>query len=133
MQRAKHRHCGSFTNRERLSRLPRRAASALNHTPARVCGAPLEIASGIGNAILPWSALCDADQQKTLSCRRFTDAKPVRTVSLCFSEVIERTPAMEAVALTLKSLVRELVENGTWQGVSLIEPGPEPEHALVPQ
>jgi LysR family transcriptional regulator, nitrogen assimilation regulatory protein len=91
------------------------------------------IASGIGNSILPWSALCDADQQKTLSYRRFSDARPVRTVSLCFSEVVERTPALEAVAMTLKSLVRELVENGTWQGVSLIEPSPEPEHALVPQ
>jgi hypothetical protein len=50
----------------------------------------------------------------------------VRPVSLCFSEVGLRSPAIEAVALTLKSLVRELVESGTWQGVTLIAPDAEP-------
>jgi hypothetical protein len=50
----------------------------------------------------------------------------VRTVSLCFSEVGLRSPAIEAVALTLKALVRELVESGAWQGVTLIAPAAEP-------
>lgn len=91
------------------------------------------VASGIGSSILPWSALYDAERRATLNCRRIADAKLVRTVSMSFSEVVERTPAIEAVALMLKSLVRELVESGMWQGVSLIEPGREPEHTLVPQ
>jgi LysR family nitrogen assimilation transcriptional regulator len=84
------------------------------------------IASGAGNSILPWSALYDAERRTALNCRRIADAKLVRTVSLCFSEVVERTPAIEATAQTLKFLIRELVENGTWQGVSLIEPSREP-------
>jgi hypothetical protein len=46
--------------------------------------------------------------------------------ALCFSEVVERTSAIDAVAETLKSLIRELVERGAWQGVSLIEPSGEP-------
>ena len=91
------------------------------------------IASGLGNAILPWSALCDGDDKVALNCRCIADADLVRPVALCFSELCQRSPAIDAVALTLKSLVRELVENGTWQGVSLIDATPEPAHALVPQ
>jgi LysR family transcriptional regulator, nitrogen assimilation regulatory protein len=91
------------------------------------------VASGIGNSILPWSALYDGERRTALNYRRIADAKLVRTVSLCFSEVVERTPAIEATAETLKSLVRELVDSGSWQGVSLIESSREPAHALVPQ
>jgi hypothetical protein len=49
----------------------------------------------------------------------------VRPVALCFSEVGQRSPAVEAVALILKSLVHELVESGTWKGVSLVAPPAE--------
>jgi LysR family nitrogen assimilation transcriptional regulator len=78
------------------------------------------VASGIGNAILSWSALYGGDEKGALNYRRFADVELVRTVALCFSEVAQCSPAMEAVVLTLKSLVRELVESGTWQGVSLV-------------
>ncbi len=80
------------------------------------------IASGIGNSIQPWSVLYDGERKIALNYRRFADAKLVRPVALCFSEVGQRSPAVEAVARTLKSLVHELVENGTWQGVSLVSP-----------
>jgi LysR family transcriptional regulator, nitrogen assimilation regulatory protein len=91
------------------------------------------IASGAGNSIMAWSALYRGEQTEALYCRRFADARLVRTVSLCFSAVVERTPAIEATALMLKSLVRELVESGTWQGVSLIETSAAPKHGPVPQ
>ena len=84
------------------------------------------VASGTGNAIMTWSALHSGDPRLALNYRRFADAKMVRPVSLCFSEVGLRSPAIEAVALTLKSLVRELVESGAWQGVTLIAPDAEP-------
>jgi hypothetical protein len=90
------------------------------------------IASGIGNAILSWSALYDGEGKIALNCRRFADAKLVRPVALCFSGVIQRSPAVEAVALTLKSLVRELVESGTWKGVSLAAAPTELSHSLAP-
>ena len=80
------------------------------------------IASGIGNAILPWAALYDAGPGTPLNCRRFADAKLTRPAALCFSEVAQRTPAVEAVAITLKSLVYEMIDNGTWQGASLVMP-----------
>jgi LysR family transcriptional regulator, nitrogen assimilation regulatory protein len=83
------------------------------------------IASGIGNAILPWSTLYDGDRKIALNPRRFADAKLNRPVALCFSEVGQRTASIDAVAVMLKSLVRELVESGTWQGVSLIAPAAE--------
>jgi hypothetical protein len=70
--------------------------------------------------------LHSGDPRLAVNYRRFADAKMVRTVSLCFSEVGLRSPAIEAVALTLKSLVRELVESGAWQGVTLIAPDAEP-------
>jgi LysR family nitrogen assimilation transcriptional regulator len=90
------------------------------------------IASGIGNAILPWSALYDGDRTIALNYRRFADAKLVRPVALCLSEVGQHSPAIEAVARTLKSLVRELVESGTWQGVSLIADAAELSASLAP-
>jgi LysR family transcriptional regulator, nitrogen assimilation regulatory protein len=78
------------------------------------------IASGIGNAILSWAAIYSSDQSKALNCRRFADAKLVRPVALCFPEMGQRPAAVEAVAETLKSLVCDQIEGGTWQGVSLI-------------
>jgi LysR family transcriptional regulator, nitrogen assimilation regulatory protein len=90
------------------------------------------IASGIGNSILPWSALYDGDRTIALNYRRFADEELVRPVALCFAEVGHRSPAIDAVALTLKSLVRELVESGTWQGVSLIADPAELSGSLAP-
>lgn len=93
----------------------------------------LAIAGGVGNAIMSWAALHDSGQEKTLNYRRFTDAEMVRPISLCYSEVGARTSAMAAIAQTLKSLVREVVANGTWQEVSLIEPSWQLEHAPIPK
>jgi LysR family nitrogen assimilation transcriptional regulator len=90
------------------------------------------VASGIGNAILSLSALYDGDRGISLNYRRFADAKLVRPVALCFSEVAQGSPAIDAVALTLKSLVRELVESGKWQGVSLIADQAELSGSLAP-
>jgi hypothetical protein len=75
---------------------------------------------------MTWSGLHSGDPRLALNYRRFADAKMVRPVSLCFSEVGLRSPAIEAVALTLKSLIRELVESGAWQGVTLFAPAAEP-------
>jgi LysR family transcriptional regulator, nitrogen assimilation regulatory protein len=91
------------------------------------------VASGTANAIQPWSVLYDGEGKIALNYRRIADAKLIRPVALCFSEVGQRSPAIEAIALTVKSLVRELVESGTWQGVSLSEPSREPAPALTPQ
>jgi LysR family transcriptional regulator, nitrogen assimilation regulatory protein len=91
------------------------------------------VASGVGNAILPWSALYEDDRKITLNYRPIIDAKLVRPVALCFSEVAQRSPAVDLVAKTLKSLVRELVESGSWRGVSLIESSRELAHALILQ
>jgi LysR family nitrogen assimilation transcriptional regulator len=90
------------------------------------------VASGVGNSILPWCALYDGDRKIALNYRRFADAKLTRPVALCFPEVGQRSSAIEAVALTLKSLVHELVESGAWQGVSLIAPTAEPSRSPAP-
>lgn len=90
------------------------------------------IRSGVGNAILSWAALYDDEGKIALNCRRFADAKLVRPVALCFAEAGQRSPAIEAVALTLKSLVHELIESGTWQGVSPIARAAEPSRASAP-
>ncbi|HUI12467.1 MAG TPA: LysR substrate-binding domain-containing protein [Xanthobacteraceae bacterium] len=89
------------------------------------------ITSGVGNAILSWAALYDGEETIALNCRRFADAELVRPVALCFPEVAQRSPAIEAVAATLKSLVHELVENGIWQGVSLIDPAAKESRAAM--
>ena len=84
------------------------------------------VASGVGNSIMTWCALHDGDPKIVLNLRKFADVKLQRTVSLCFSEVGLRSPAIEAVALTFKSLVREMIESGAWQGVTLIAPTAAP-------
>ncbi len=89
------------------------------------------IASGMGNSIMPWCALYDGDWKIALNCRRFADENLVRPIALCFPEAGQRSLAVEAVARTLKSLVHELIENGTWQSVSLIAPSAEPSRAAA--
>jgi DNA-binding transcriptional LysR family regulator len=78
------------------------------------------VASGIANTILPWAALIEEDTKRTLSHRRFSDAQFIRPVSVCFSEVSQRSPAVEAVASTLKSIIRGLIKDRRWQGISLL-------------
>jgi LysR family nitrogen assimilation transcriptional regulator len=90
------------------------------------------VASGIGNTILPWSALYEGDREITLNYRRFADVALVRPVALCFSELAQRSPAVEAVASTLRNLVRELVGTNRWQGVSLIAAPAEVSLSPVP-
>lgn len=90
------------------------------------------IASGMGNAIMPWSALYDGERIVPLNYRRFADAKLVQSVALCFPDAGPRNPAVEAVAETLRTLVYELAASGTWQGVSLIKPHRQLESALLP-
>src|SRR5581483_2765383 len=85
------------------------------------------IVAGIGNAILPWCALYDGRGRLPLNHRPFADAKLTRPVSICHSEVVAEavgqiSPPVQAVVLTLKNLVHELVERETWQGVSLYAP-----------
>ena len=91
------------------------------------------IASGMGNAIMPRSALYDSERTVPLNYRRFADAKLVQLVALCFSDAGQCGPAVEAVAEILKALVYELAESGTWQGVSVIKPSRKLGHALLPQ
>jgi hypothetical protein len=55
----------------------------------------------------------------------------VRPLALCFPEVGQRSPAIEAVAQVLKSLIYELVENGTWQGVAMVAPQTAPSRAVA--
>lgn len=91
------------------------------------------VAAGLGNSIMTWAALHNGDRKIALNYRRIADANFIRPVALCFSEVGQRSPAIEAVALTLKSLIHELVESGTWRGVSLIVAPEELSHSLAPQ
>lgn len=90
------------------------------------------VASGLGNAILPWSALYDGDRKLPLNYKRIFDEKLARAAALCFCDIGQRSPAIEAVALTLKSLVYELCDKGTWQGVSLIAPAAELSRSAAP-
>jgi LysR family transcriptional regulator, nitrogen assimilation regulatory protein len=78
------------------------------------------VAAGVGDTVLPWSALYEGKGKVALNYRRFSDAKLKRTVALCFSEVGQRSPAMEVVAATLRSVIGGLIQSGTWQGVSMI-------------
>lgn len=81
------------------------------------------VAAGIGDTILPWSALYQGGGKTALNYQRFADVKLVRNVAVCYPEIGQRSPAIEVVAMTLKSLIGDLIENGTWQGASPIGNG----------
>lgn len=78
------------------------------------------VLSGEANSILPWAALYEPDRETTIVYRRVSDAHLVRSVALCSSGVAQHSPAFDAVASTIKTMIRELVESGRWRGVSLI-------------
>jgi LysR family transcriptional regulator, nitrogen assimilation regulatory protein len=90
------------------------------------------VVSGFGNAILPWSALFDGGRELSLNFRRIVDEKLARPAALCFCDIGQRSPAIEAVALTLKSLIYELCDRGIWQGVSLVAPAAELSRSAAP-
>jgi LysR family nitrogen assimilation transcriptional regulator len=70
------------------------------------------VAAGVANAIMTWSGLHGGAPRIALNYRRFADAKMVRPISLCFSEVGLRSPAIEAGAQPLKLLGRARVDSG---------------------
>ena len=79
------------------------------------------VAAGIGNTILPWAAIGDGESVGQLHHRRFADFRLIRPVALCWSEVSQRNPAIEAVASTLTLLARKLIESRRWHGVTAME------------
>lgn len=90
------------------------------------------VESGLGNAVLPWSALYEGDRKLSFNYRRIGDKQLVRPAALCFCDIGQRSPAIEAVALTLKSLIYQLCEKGIWQGVSLIAPAADLSRSAAP-
>jgi LysR family nitrogen assimilation transcriptional regulator len=78
------------------------------------------VEAGIASSILPWSALYEGDRELAVIQRPIADAELIRPVALCSSEVAQRSPAFDAVAATLKTMIREMIESGRWKGVSLI-------------
>lgn len=77
------------------------------------------VADGVAATILPWAALTEEGGSRKLRARRFADVKLIRPVALCFSEVSDRGPAIDAAALTLKAVIGRLIKDRKWQGVSV--------------
>lgn len=76
------------------------------------------VAAGVADTILPWAALTEENGDRRLHARQFADVKLVRPVGLCFSEVSDRGPAIDASAATLKTVIGRLIKGRKWQGVS---------------
>ncbi|HEX4409060.1 MAG TPA: LysR substrate-binding domain-containing protein [Xanthobacteraceae bacterium] len=76
------------------------------------------VAAGVADTILPWAALTEESGKRGLHGRRFTDVKLIRPVALCFSEVSDRGPAIDAAAATLKKVIETLIKKRKWQGVN---------------
>jgi LysR family nitrogen assimilation transcriptional regulator len=81
------------------------------------------VSSGLANTILPWAALTEENGTRTLHHRSFSDTAFTRPVSICFSEVSHRSPGVEAVAATLRSIVGDLIKERRWRGISLWSDG----------
>jgi DNA-binding transcriptional LysR family regulator len=76
------------------------------------------VADGVADTILPWAALTEESGERRLRARRFMDVNMIRPVALCFSEVSDRGPAIDASAATLKTVIGRLIKSRKWQGVS---------------
>src|SRR5215213_4394026 len=82
----------------------------------------LSIASdNLACTILPLSALPPSQEAKGLRTRRIVQPEITRTMSLCRLVSAPRSPAAAAVEAVVLSLVPQLVADGTWPGVTLLD------------
>jgi DNA-binding transcriptional LysR family regulator len=77
------------------------------------------VSSGMGNTILPWAALEEESGGRSLHHQTFSDFRLIRPVAICFSEISQRSPAVEAVGSTLRKVIYTLIQRRRWQGVSV--------------
>jgi LysR family transcriptional regulator, nitrogen assimilation regulatory protein len=80
----------------------------------------LEIAeSGMACTVLPASALARRHFQKQPRIARIETPRMTRAASLCWSKAVPMIAATQAVRNTMIELIRELQQNGAWQGITL--------------
>ncbi|MDR5761441.1 LysR substrate-binding domain-containing protein [Caballeronia sp. LZ035] len=80
----------------------------------------LEIAeSGMACTVLPASALARRHFQKKPRIARIETPRMTRAASLCWSKAVPMIAATQAVRNTMIELIRELQQNGAWQGITL--------------
>jgi LysR family tcuABC transcriptional regulator len=81
------------------------------------------VASGVGATIKPMAAIHALDDRpERWRCLRVADASMLRTNYLYALPEHKLSPCAAVVRLELKRIVRELIEGGQWQGVSLCGP-----------
>jgi len=72
------------------------------------------VREGLAATILPYSAAC-AEIQSGEIVLRHLDAALSREISLCVSSSVPITPAVESVMDTIRSVIKTLIEDGTWR------------------
>lgn len=81
------------------------------------------VAAGVGATIKPMAATHALDDRpERWRCLRVSDASMQRTNYLYALPDHKLSPCAAVVRVELKRVVRELIEGGEWQGVSLCEP-----------
>lgn len=84
------------------------------------------VRDGLGATIKPMAAICALDDApERWRCVRVADAAMTRPNYLYALPQHKLSPSATVVRAELRRVVRELVESGQWQGVSLVEPARE--------
>lgn len=91
------------------------------------------VSAGLGNTILPWAAIEEENGERKLHYRRISDFNLARPVAICFSEVSQQNPAVEAVASTLKNVVSLFIDKRRWQGVSAFPTLTKSSNSMLPK
>ena len=77
--------------------------------------------SGLGSVIQPWAAMGSVkDANKRLEWARVKDSYALRINVLCSLKDDELSPAALVARMVLVDCVRQLIDEGKWQGVKLI-------------
>jgi LysR family tcuABC transcriptional regulator len=77
------------------------------------------VSAGLGGTLQPWAAVARMKQHEQLYIARITDHQVTRVNLLCGLSDDELSPAALATRVVMADSVRDLVQSGAWQGVSI--------------
>jgi len=75
---------------------------------------------GLAATVMSWAGMSGPAISPQTRCRKIVDPVVRRPVSLCISEAAMPNEAASEIADAVTELVRRLVEDGTWRGVTFI-------------
>ena len=79
------------------------------------------VAMGLASTIMPWSALYQEVENKTIMLRPIEGVTISRNIELCLPEDRPQSNAIKVTSRVVIEVIKELINSGTWQYANLVE------------